>query len=641
MRRIWKTVAALGSSLGLLALSAGNFAPASVLAASGGDVDTGINRQVLQQSKGDSQHTPDQNGNLDVALTLTSRDQAGLDQFVQALYDPKSPVYKHFLTPDEFARLYGQSDHDIASLVQYFQSFGIQTTVYPGNLNIDLQGSLRQLSKAFNIQFHNMTYKGQSYVGTTDTPTLPAQFQGTIRAAIGLNGLSDFHTHIAHPAHAFQTGQGQSHGTSPTGLMPSALEQQYNVTPLLQRGATGAEQTIGIATLAAFHPNDAYYYWHYLGLNVDRRRIQQIPVDGGATGPIGWSSGSDETTLDVEQSGALAPGADINVYEAPNTNAGFVDLFYSVVGADQVQSMSVSWGESEDFIDPAYAASISLATEQGAAEGISMFASSGDSGAYDGYGYTLPDGTVDTSLSIDNPSDSPYITSAGGTTLPGGQTYYVVDTSGNIVIGSNGQPETFTIPIPQERVWAWDYLVPYYASFGFPDQNSLASLLFPAGGGGGFSQFFPTPWYQSGLTRPQANASDPHSGLSYALERSAPDVSMNADPQTGYNIYVSFPSDPANYLYQGWNTFGGTSFVAPQLAGLTALMNQADRTRIGFWNPQIYSLPASSGTFTDITSGDNWNFNGVPGYDEGSGLGTPNVATLGAALGGGAEESHH
>jgi subtilase family serine protease len=121
--------------------------------------------------------------------------------------------------------------------------------------------------------------------------------------------------------------------------------------------------------------------------------------------------------------------------------------------------------------------------------------------------------------------------------------------------------------------------------------------------------------------------------------RNVPDISLNADPETGYILVdcTDFPPTAADSSCAAAG-YGGTSFVAPQLNGMTALIDQAAGGRVGLLNPMIYSLQQLSGflrllpkPFNDITAGDNWFYSGVPGYDDGAGIGTLNVATLAAA----------
>jgi len=133
-----------------------------------------------------------------------------------------------------------------------------------------------------------------------------------------------------------------------------------------------------------------------------------LPIDRFDV-PLGTDSV--ETTLDVEQASSEAPRVRIIVCEAPNTTDGLVDLFFSVVSQDAVEQWSFSWGCAEGSVSASFATMVNEALEEGAAQGMSQFAAAGDSGAYEGYP------TVKTPVSS-FPSDFPWVTSSGVTTLP-------------------------------------------------------------------------------------------------------------------------------------------------------------------------------------------------------------------------------
>jgi kumamolisin len=201
-----------------------------------------------------------------------------------------------------------------------------------------------------------------------------------------------------------------------------------------------------------------------LGFSIDPKRLTVVDIDGRPGAPSD-AYGSNGTTLDVEPSGRVAPGARIIVYQAPNTNQGFLDAFAAAIDGNEADSISVSWGEWEWFNDPANApvtdpfsgktvGFLRAANElfvEAALQGQSLFAATGDSGAYDVFcgacGIAPPDLTI--ALSVDYPASDPAITAAGGTTLPG--TQIIADPLG-----------TFRITIPRERVWGWDYLAPVW-----------------------------------------------------------------------------------------------------------------------------------------------------------------------------------
>ena len=591
-------------------------------------VAQGIAQSVVQQATvfgSTPASTP-----VQVSIILNARNQAQLTRFIE-----QAASSHRYLSIGQFAQQYGQSPLVVAAIQAYLRAFGISSQAMADNLDIQAQGTAGQFDAAFSVQLEDMGYKGQHFHGTRKSPTVPANLASPILAVLGLSNYQGmFVSHavkaIGHPALS-----GASSSGTPAGLSATFVAQHYDAMPLYSHGDLGQGQTVGIVTLASLNPSDAFTYWQDIGLAVNPGRLQLVNVDGGAGAPS-LAAGSDETSLDVEQSGALAPMANIDVYQAPNTDYGYADAFYQAISQNQVGSLSTSWGESEDAINyfvaqgeeaPAYAQAFNQAFMEAAAQGISVFAASGDAGAYDA---ARDLGTTD--LSIDNPADSPYVTAAGGTTLAGTQNY-----------GPGA-----VVTIPQERTWGWDYLWPLWQAFGAPSEVQWAYAAF-GGSGGGYSTVFPTPWYQQnvpGYRRfsavPYLTPIDQNTNWTFnpspsviqgtGQGRATPDLAMNADPQTGYGVYTTL-FEPA--YGSDWVQYGGTSFVAPQLAGLTALVDQYAGTRVGLWNAQIYAFAKQPGSpFTPLdaqgTSNDNLYYTGTPGavYNPGSGLGLPDIAKL-------------
>jgi subtilase family serine protease len=220
---------------------------------------------------------------------------------------------------------------------------------------------------------------------------------------------------------------------NPPGLLTVVdFANRYDVQPLYRQGVSGKGRTLGIVTLANFTPSDAFAYWSALGLTVNANRISIVNVDGGPGAPSD-ASGSLETTLDVEQSGGIAPGANIIVYQAPNTNQGFVDVFATAVDGNLADSLSVSWGfwewyqnlENSPVTDPTTGQTVSITTAshelflRAAVQGRTLFAASGDGGAYDinnDFGCSPQSNpSCSLTLSVNNPASDPAITAAGGT----------------------------------------------------------------------------------------------------------------------------------------------------------------------------------------------------------------------------------
>jgi len=556
------------------------------------------------------------------------------------------------LSVSRFALGFGQTPAHIAALRLYLAQFGIRTKAYRDGLDVTAHGTAGKFDKALTVQQGNFripavrAHFGQpgrpamTIHGTTDKPLLP---RSIARSVLAILGLTNYPVASSNAVHEPPVGKGVQPAAVQTGsLTPENFARRYNLDPLYKAGFTGAGQTIGIVTLASIKPSDATFFWrHVLHITTRAHKISLVNVDGGS-GKVSDASGSGETTLDVEQSGAIAPGAKVVVYQAPNTDPGFLDAFYDAASQNVAGTVSTSWGEAETVIDtavqagaetPAYERSFDEAFLEMGAQGQSTFDTAGDAGAFDD-----SDELGTTNLDVDNPGDSPWATTAGGTTLP----------------GTIPLSKTDSAHIPAQRAWGWDWLWPHFASFGAKSEAAFAFTQ-AAGGGGGFSADIPMPRYQwliPGISQfsdaqylrpidPMPFGSEslptkwafnpaPSVAAGTGFGRAVPDVSTDADPFTGYEEY--FTGFTGNPLEDGW---GGTSFVAPQLNGATALIDQAVGHRVGFWNPSIYRWaagPHSPFRPLDSASAGNTNlfYTGTPGhiFSPASGLGTPNLAML-------------
>jgi subtilase family serine protease len=581
------------------------------------------------------------------SLVLKVRNPVLLEAFVALSQEPNLPFYHQFLSLNQFVALFSPPQRDIDSITRYLASFGITVTeVYADRLLIKATGTADAFDRAFAVDMHDFAKDGHRFHRPRHTPHIPTLFRDLLVAIEGFSNEEQFRPHFIRraiqtpfvdppltlpPAGAIATGV-------PGDFTVGDVANMYDVNPVYAAGIDGSGRTVGIATLADFIPDDAFTYWSLIGLDVDPNRLTQVHVDGG--GVLSSAAGSGETSLDVEQSGGMAPGARIIVYDAPNTSAGFIDMFYKAASDNLVDSLSVSWGSAEEFyfqeivgIDrTAQLQALHQVFLESAAQGISMFCSSGDNGAYDIN--DAFDDPVFNVLSVDEPAADPAITAAGGTTTP---------------ITLSAGPGTPLLVVSTEQVWGWDYIENYLVSvFG----DGFLHALFPAGGGGGVSVFWSRPAYQfgtAGIRVTEAGQSvtfDPGDGTGPQdlldlpagfAGRNVPDVSLDGDPFSGFIIF----STTDGGLVDG---FGGTSFVAPQLNGISALVAQATGGRVGLWNPMLYRFKKqyahrADSPLRDITAGDNWFYDGVPGYEPGAGLGVLDVANFVAAAK--RERSHH
>ncbi|MGS1013771.1 S53 family peptidase [Rhodanobacter sp. UC4437_H4] len=580
-----------------------------------------------------------------VSLVLRLRHEAELENYVRQTATPGSANFQKFLTTAQFAERYGATDAQIAKVQGYLSQHGLQGELLDSHLVISVRGTIGQFSQLFGTPVHNYVSRktGQRFHRPARPLVMPVGLGDNVILASGLSNEWHYVPHhtsklpvtnlrLANPpttlsaqARAAATGNPTATGV-PGQYTVGDVANLYNINPLYRRGITGKGSTLAIVTLATFDPSDAEDYWTAIGLDTKPNRITQVHVDGG-----GGTNGADETTLDVQQAGGLAPQANIIVYDAPNAGSGFVDAFARAVSDNRADSISASWGLGEIFNFAALNVDGARNTDttdvgdlrayhqiflEAAAQGQSMFAASGDSGAYDtvrALGTGDGPGEFSAPLTVDAPASDPYITAAGGTTVP----VKFVNSSGQVVLS-----------IDQESVWGWDYLLPFVPS---------RDYVFSVGGGGGVSVYWRQPMYQlftSGMERSEKNQeltyNDPATGPYTYLKlpgnfkgRNLPDISLNADPETGYLL-----------VFQGGlYSSGGTSFVAPQLNGITALLRQSTGHRIGLWNPHMYLLQNLFGygkwsAFNRISAGDNWFYAGNGRYNPGAGIGTLDVANF-------------
>ncbi|GAA4677918.1 S53 family peptidase [Frondihabitans cladoniiphilus] len=351
-------------------------------------------------------------------------------------------------------------------------------------------------------------------------------------------------------------------------IAPAAASTSVRYTPVqlgeiyaFPAGTDGSGQTVAIVELGGgFGQSDLDAYFG--GLGVGSPKVTAVGVDGAKNAPGQDPSGADgEVLLDIEVVGALSPKASIVVYFAPNTDAGFVDAVATAAHATPTPaSISISWGQSEDQWTAQARQAFDEALVDAAALGVTVTAAAGDNGS--------SDGATDGKSHVDFPASSPNVLACGGTSLQASS-----GTIGSETVWNNGSGRGAT--------------------------------------GGGVSDAFALPSYQTGVGVPAAPAAGGGRGV--------PDVAGNADPATGYEVLVD-----------GQRTvIGGTSAVAPLWAALVARLVQATGSPLGLAQPKLYAAATS---FHDITKGTNGSYSAGPGWDACTGLGSPNGEALLTAL---------
>ena len=598
---------------------------------------------------------------MSITVVLQLRDLNGAEALLHSLHTPGDPQFHQFLSSQDFETRFAPTNASVATVAKALAAYGLKTEQTTAT-TLKVSGLPADMERAFSVSLHTYAIPsrgnvpGYTYHAPLTRPTVPAAASALIVAVAGLDSRPSFRPRRQVAMSALVSQQApvslSSHSNAPQFLTVKDFANLYDVQPLYKQGVSGSGRTIGIMSLAGFTPSDVFAYWNAVGLSVRANRLQVVNVDGGPGAPSD-ASGSDETTLDIEQAGGIAPGANILVYLAPNTNQGFVDLFAAAIDANKADTLSISWGNWEWFnnldnapvSNPGVGGPATISTLQAihqllvraAIQGQSVFAASGDSGAFDMNGdlgcFPSTSPSCNEPLTVDYPASDPAITAGGGTTLPGIQKFCVNDAC----------TKTFSVNVAHEQVWGWDYLQGLCNKLGVPDPIECG--IFPVGTGGGVSVFFQTPLYQlfvPGVQRSQPGQTFVYDGaLQFTLPsnysgRNVPDVSFNADPETGYVVY--YTSDVSGFgVLSG---FGGTSFVAPQLNGVSALLGQyLGGRRIGLLNYPLYLLALTGNAYSGprpplraIASGDNWFYHGRNGYNPAVGLGTMDVANFAAIL---------
>lgn len=498
---------------------------------------------VLAKAQFLGHHDP--SATLDVTVGLKLRNTAQLAAFLQAVQDPSSPEYHQFLTPQQFTAAYGPTQADVDAVVQYLNTNGIRVSdVSPNRMLIHAEGQSAQMEQAFSVTINNYSLNGATYFASAANPALPAKLVQSVQSVIGLNNLEQLHPMLAPHSVGSHRGKPGGGGGTPAGYSPQQIAAAYN-WPSVTSAANGTGEKIAIGTAYSYKSSDVTGFWSHYGL--PSHTITIVPVDGSTT------RANVETTIDIERSGAMAPGATILVYEGANAKfTTFTDVYNKIVTDDQAAVMTTSWGAAESSTSTATMQTDDNIFAQGAAEGISLFAAAGDNGSSDG---------TSNQDEADFPSSDPYVAAAGGTSL------------------------TLTT------------------------NNAIASETAWSGTGGAESHYFTEPSWQLGTNVPQDGF------------RQTSDLALDADPNTGYSV-----------LYNGsWSVYGGTSFVAPELAALFAVKVSQNGTRVGQANAAVYAIANGSrysSDFHDITSGSNGAFNAGPFWDHPTGWGSLSANNL-------------
>ena len=505
---------------------------------------------------------------ISLMLSLKLPDRAAAQSFVRSVSDPKNAAYGRYLTPSQFGERFGVASADYEDLISWATSNGLQVKPTAARTSVTVTGSATKIEQLFATKLTQYnTPSGRVGFAPSQTPVMPAALGSKVASVIGLSNAKQiaslYRLADRNPVQPNDTGTGVD-----GGLSPADLQKVYNIPiPAL---STASPQTIALFEQGGFRASDVDAFRNHYGL----RDVPVVPVsvNGSGTGEVG---GVDvEAVLDIDCVLGTNPNlAKVLVYEDADDDFALavVEGLTAIAEDNLAQVVSVSYGFDEDFATDAEETAVETTLIQMAAQGQSVFVSSGDNGAYgntaQGQGSSEPPG-----YRVSFPTSQPLVTSVGGTTL---------------ITGYGGQY------LLEE---AWNQLGSNYGATG-----------------GGVSTLFEIPDYQVLA----ATYFGVYNGGSDTM-RNVPDVAAVASPLTGVSVYSEAEG--------GWVIIGGTSASSPIWAAFASVINSARVGAgfpvVGFFNPYMYAIDSNSSVFgvNDVYDGSNGNesiYPGLPGYRAG------------------------
>jgi subtilase family serine protease len=586
------------------------------------------------------------------------RNEDAATALANAVSTPGSASYRQFLTPQQFRAQFAPSQADVSAVQKWLRDAGFTVGYTPQNGHyVAAEGTVAQAQSAFGTTIGLYSSNGLTLHAPESVLSVPASLSA-VTAVVGLDDSAALVTHSAPPSPAFVIGQPCSaywsqkttantatpDGTALPGVWPyascgttpSQLQSAYGISQAIASGNNGAGQTVAIIDAFA-SPTIAADVNEYSGRHglptMNGGQFSQVaapgtynraesgarnPRKGPVQDPQGWYG---EETLDVEAVHSIAPGANIVYVGAANAYQDLDAALNHVVDQHLASIVTNSYGWSTEALAPGFIKPQLETMIEAAVTGIGVYFSSGDNGDETG-------GNPANTPTPDWPASSPWVTAVGGTALG---------------VGAAGQYLFET---------GWETgkssLVKGAWSPGYPGNYQYGS-------GGGTSRLFAQPAYQAGVV-PTALATR-NGG---APARVVPDIAALGDTQTGFleGQTQTFPDGSVAY---GEYRIGGTSVSSPLMAGFMALVQQKAGHDLGFANPLIYAH-AGSAAYHDVTSSSGLGVvrvdyvNGVdasngysytlrslgfdskltihtaPGYDDVTGVGTPNGAAFLSAL---------
>ncbi len=520
---------------------------------------------------------------LHISVALPLRNQAAMQRLLTAQLTPGSAQYQHFLSPAQVRTSFGPTSATVSAVTRYLTSRGLTgIQVAPNRLLIDATGSVAQVQRAFDTSIGLFRVGGQRVYANTAPARVPAALSGKVASVLG---LSDVRLNLPHVMHTQAAGS-----PNLSGFTPAQIAKVYQAATLpAAKNTSVAVVTSGDMTSTIKNLRYAEQVQHFPAVPVS-------VVYGAPKGAVidnNPLTGNAEWDLDVQMSTMEAQAVkQLYIYDVGTfTDSEVTHAINMFVAQKRALTLSASLGECDAlaFVDGAMIASDNSLAE-GALQGQSMFASTGDNGSFcpEGASTGVPGGGPGDSW----PASGEYVTGVGGTTL-------LADTDGNVT---------------SEVAWV--------------------------GGGGGVSAFEAAPSWTL-----QANPAGQAWEYNNFGGRGLPDVSADADPNTGVLIYTGSTTP---------SQIGGTSVSSPLVMGLFARMQGVHANKLGLASYDFYRLydkvnpatvvdgltptyvpnanPQPVPGFNDVTLGSNGLFTAKPGYDYTTGIGTFQTATLSKQL---------
>jgi subtilase family serine protease len=581
---------------------------------------------------------------VSIYFSRTQSQEADLKTLMAAQQNPASPLYHQWLTPEQFASRFGMSDADLAKVESWLeqQGFSVDSVGRSKNM-IRFSGTAGQVESAFSTELHTYavkTSKGvESHFAPSTALSVPSALAGVVET---VRNLDDFrprsHVVVSKNARTKPNFTLDFQGTQSLFFAPGDIATVYDLNKEYQAGYMGTGQTIAIVGQSAIINSDLEAFWSAAGIT--REDPAPFLVAGSGTPTVQADGDETESDLDLEWSGAIAKGANLDfVYTGNNSNYGAFDSIQYAIDNRIGTIISSSYGDCETDLG---GQTLESSFEQAATQGQTVMSAAGDDGSTDCFDITDLTPAQQEALAVDYPGSSPNVTAVGGTEISQANSAYLTAPSAYWLAASSTTPTITTSALQYipEQAWNEDATCLQFVNEG---GSPLCS------GGGGASALFTKPGYQTALT--------PADG-----KRDVPDLSLNAAIYNpGYLFCTSDQTDWSQGQLASCNSgfldassedptvAGGTSFATPIFAGMLALINQQQGYTAGqgLINSTLYTLAANSGTygsaFHDITTGNNdclagssycngaIGFSAATGYDQATGLGSVDLFNLAAA----------